>query len=190
MTMSSHHSQDDRHPSTDIVGMLNVVVLLIHAIGHIHALFTRRWGSMGRDYPSGFVAIVSIIFVPLLAIVIVPPSYGVGFLVPYCLLVYLLAFLHGIAKQRQTRHVHRHYIGDPWLTIGHPSRRLGEWLLGWLLVGLFFLFSNTLGMLHLVSLICAAIGQDLMEAREKRILQQMRDSQLEAEYYSNRLKGL
>ena len=137
-----------------------------------------------------FVAVKVSAPVPLLAIVIIPPSYGVGFLVPYCLLVYLLAFLHGVAKQRQTRHVHRHYIGDPWLTIGHPSRRLGEWLLGWLLVGLFFLFSNTLGLLHLVSLICAAIGQDLMEAREKRILQQMRDSQLEAEYYSNRLKDL
>jgi hypothetical protein len=186
--MNPHQPNEDRGVLSDMVTGLSLLVMLLHAVGHLHALFTRRWGSMGREYPSGFVAVVGIIVVPMMSVLIVPPSYGAEFVWPYCLLLIALAVLHGLAKHRQKQHVHRHYIGDPWLKIGDPSRRRGEWVLGWILIGLCFLLSNTLGFLQLVSLICNAMTQDMIEARDRRIIHQMRDGQLEAEYYANRLK--
>ena len=188
--MRSQNPNEDRGMLRDTVATLNVAVALIQAVGHIHALFTRRFGSMGREYPNGFVSVAGIIFVPLVAVMLAPPIYGCEFIWPYLFLVYLLAILHGVAKHRQKQHVHRHYIGDPWITIGEPGSRKGEWLLGWILIVLFFVLSNTLGILHLVSLVCNAMSQDMLEARDKRIVHQMRDSQLEAEYYANRLNGL
>jgi hypothetical protein len=67
----------------------------------LHALFTRRWGSTGHDYPSGFVGVVGIIILPMMSVMIVPPSYGAEFVWPNCLLVYTLAVLHGFANHRQ-----------------------------------------------------------------------------------------
>jgi hypothetical protein len=185
--MQPGRHSNEQEPFHDTVATINMFVVLLRAIGYIHELFTRRFGSLGREYPNGAVALIGIFFVPMLAVLVAPPVYGSEFLAPYYLLVILLAVIHGIAKQWQTRHVHRHYIGDPWIQIGQPGSRKGEWLLGWIIIAVFSLFSNTLGILHFVSLVCSAMNQDMIEARDKRIVRQMRDSQLEAEYYKNRL---
>lgn len=187
--MQHGNQSNEREPFHDIIATLNLFVVLMRAVGYIHELFTRRFGSLGREYPNGVVAVIGIFFVPMLAVLFAPPVYGSEFIGPYFLLIIFLAVTHGIAKRWQKQHVHRHYIGDPWIQIGQPGGRKGEWLLGWIIIATLSLLSNTLGILHFVSLVCSAMSQDMIDARDKRILHQMRDSQLDAEYYTNRLNG-
>lgn len=181
---------DDRPPpgpAADWGAFLGLLLFAARCIAYPTELLTRRIGSMGREYPGPTITIGGVVAAPLLAVVTIPPGYGAGWIGVYLWGLIGLAALHGLAKRVRTDHVHRHYIGTPW--VGDARKRNGEVLLGGLIALVMFLLSNTLGVLHLVGVVCARLGVDLIVERDKRIVRRMKDAEIEARHYADRLRG-
>lgn len=182
---------DDRPPTppnpvADAVGLLRLLAFVARCVGHPMELMTRRIGSLGREYPGPAVALGGGVAAPLLAVVVAPPHYGAEWLGVYLWALVGLAVVHGVAKRARRGHEHSHYIGTPW--VGDTRKRNGEVLVGGLIAVASFLVSDTLGVFHMASLVCARLSVDLLVERDKRIARKMRDAEIEGRYYADRLR--
>lgn len=180
---------DDRplnppNPVAAAVGVFRLLTFVARCIGYPMELMTRRIGSMGREYPGPAVALGGGVAAPLLAVVVAPPHYGAEWLGLYLWGLVGLAVVHGVAKRVRRDHVHSHFIGTPW--VGDPRKRNGEVLVGGLIAVASFLVSDTLGVFHMASVVCARLNVDLLVERDKRIARKMRDAEIEGRYYADR----
>lgn len=181
---------DDQTPPTpadNAAALFRLLAFAARCVGYPMELMTRRVGSMGVGYPGPAVALGGVVAVPLLAVVVAPPHYGVGWVGLYPLVLIGLAVVHGVAKRARRGHVHTQFIGTPWF--GGERRRDGETLLGGVIAVGSFLVSDTLGWLHLAAVVCARLTFDLIVERDKRILRRMKDAEIEGRYYADRLRG-
>jgi hypothetical protein len=182
---------DDRpppppNPVADAAGFLRLLTLAAECVAYPMELMTRRIGSMGVEYPGPVVTLGGVVVAPLLAVAVAPPHYGAGWVGVYLWGLFGLAVAHAVAKRVRKEHEHRHYIGTPW--VGETRKRDGETLLGGVIMVGSFLVSDTLGWFHLASLVCARLVVDLIVERDKRIVRRMKDAQIDARYYADRLR--
>lgn len=180
------HDRPPKPPFHDTLAALSWVRFLAHAVAAPHEFLARKLGSMGREYAGSPARVVGLLVVPWLAVLIVPPTYGAEWLPVYAGVLLLAAAAHAVARSRRRSPVHRHYVGDA--LVGGGERRWGEVAVGLPLALLLFAACPTLGAVHLASVLCSRAVLAELRARDRRVVEKMRDARTEAAYYAARLR--
>lgn len=166
------------------VAALRLGGFVARCLAYPHEVLVRKPGTMGRDYRGRPEAALGLLVAPWLTAAVIPPTHGPQWIGPHIGLLLVAATLHAWVPPHGGRR-HRRYVGDPW--IGGPSRR-AETLLG-LAVGFALLpLCPTVGGCQLVGTLCSRWHLDGVEARNRRMVEAMKDAQMEAELLAKRVR--
>ena len=183
--MSRPPEPNCREPFADTLAGLQWVCFLLRCLAYPHELLVRRFGTMGRGYRSRPESVIGVLLVPLFLSLLIPPHWGVSWLLLHSFYLFMVAGIHNWTPVRGG-HLHRLYIGDP--LVGSAETRWGETWLGLGLGLALLVLCPTVGGCQLLATVCSRVNLFLLKAREQRIVDSMRDGQIDAQYYAELLR--
>ncbi len=182
--MPPHDSNDSGGgPPGDIMATYGLLLVAVRALAFPHELVVRRLGTMGNRYPGALPMLGGVFAAGPLWVTFVHPTEGVKWWPVYWLTLLGLAACHRVAQVRRREPIHSRYVGDCWL-----GNRAWELPIGVALAAGTLTFCPSLAGFVLASALANAVHNGLLEERDRRIVQRMRDQEIEARYYADRFR--
>ncbi len=194
--MSQADYARERGPIEQAKQYFGIFTWLLQAFSFPQAIYTRRPGSMGKNYLSFPAALSFFLYVPFM-VLLCPPKYvqEMQLINWYWLGMLVMLVVHALARgarQRRGEMVHSHFIGEPMLKLVPGISESTAWFLttaagivaGAVLTG----WSGTVGTAVALSAAADGLYRGMLAVRDQKQTDAAVDAYLEAECFNQRVQ--
>ncbi len=196
MSQAGYAPGQERGPIEQAKQYFGVLTWFLQVFSFPHAIYTRRAGSMGKNYLSVPAAIAFFLYVPFM-VLLCPPKSGdeMRLITWYWLGMFVMLIVHAFARasrQRRGETIHSRFIGDPVLTLIPGISESTAWSLttaagvigGAILTG----WSGTVGTAVALSAAADGLYRGMLTVRDQKQTDAAVDAYLEAECFNQQVQ--